>query len=309
MERTGGIKVSIEKYEPSQALQVFEKRWGTLQANQREAEGTKLVDLVALGFDPILHLQLYQGRVTTTIDGMYWWASGDKRFERMVSEPIAPALKDAYGLGPDDIGVITKLYIKGLAEPFCTGFGKASMKTDRNPVSKDHPYRMGEKRSEAQAIRKMRPIGVQVFTPEDVIEGQLVDTVTGEVRPPPEQPKTTPQKSPSAGVPPTQVPPKAPEAGQRASQGPVIADGGVAIADIKSVGGLGAYLKANYGPRATRNIVELVTGKPLSALATTEDLQAAARMVDAVAQALGDVHIVHATPEQMTAAIMQVKGG
>lgn len=224
MERTGGhMSTGLQRYEPGQALQVFEKRWGTLAPNQKDAEGAKLCDLVALGFDPILHLQLYQGRVTTTIDGMYWWVSGDKRFERMVSEPIAPNLKDAYGLGPDDIGVITKLYVKGLVEPFCTGFGKANMKTDRNPVSKDHPYRMGEKRSENQAIRKLRPIGVKVYMPEEVVEGELVDTSTGEIQEPPVAAPAAQKPAPSTKAGPAQPQGKAPAKDEFAARAEAIA--------------------------------------------------------------------------------------
>lgn len=145
--------------------------------------------LVRVGFDPRLHLEVYQGRPMVNIDGMFWWA-GQRRnptFSHIVSDPITePTLKEAYGIGPEEIGVIAKLYVKGNQEPFCTGFGRAS-KDGQKPVQhgsaveKLHPYRMAEKRAEAQAIRKFHPPAIEGFETADDEIPAGVDGATGEI--------------------------------------------------------------------------------------------------------------------------------
>lgn len=138
------------------------------------SEKEKAFALIEKGFDPAFHLLLYHDKVTTTIDGVYAWALKDPRFSRIISTPIMDAsLKEAYGLGEDEIGVLAEVYEKDHSQPFCTGFGRAS-KDAKNPVIRGsavesfHPYRMAEKRAEAQALRKFRPIGVDVPTKEEI---------------------------------------------------------------------------------------------------------------------------------------------
>jgi len=172
------------------------------------SEMQKVYALVEKGFDPILHIGIYQGRITVAIDGWWWWGRQDDRFGRIMSKPISKEMKDAYGLEDEEIGVIAELYLKGETEPHCTGFGKASKRPYtyekgvspknhpdrmRNPIDTDNPYRMAEKRAEAQVIRKFRAIGVDVMSPEEatqaMVEGTFTDVVEDSDRftAPPEQ--------------------------------------------------------------------------------------------------------------------------
>jgi len=127
------------------------------------------------GFSPQLHLTLYQGRVTVNVDGQFWWARqhSRERFD-IITKPIPNADKAQYGIAPIEIGCIAEIYRVGSNRPACTGFGRAS-RDGRNPVARgsaveaQHPYRMAEKRAEAQALRKWLAIG-DVQLPDDLAE-------------------------------------------------------------------------------------------------------------------------------------------
>ena len=137
------------------------------------SELDKAMKLVELGLDHTLHLVVYQGRITTNIDGLYFWARQHIHEPwEIVSEPIMGSeLREAYGVGNDEIGVLAKLYRVAAERPAAVGFGRAS-KNSYKPVMKgsavesSHPYRMAEKRAEAQAIRKFAALGKQLMPAE-----------------------------------------------------------------------------------------------------------------------------------------------
>ncbi len=135
----------------------------------------RAVTLVNKGFDPGFHLMLYQNRVFVTIDGHQWWLRKHYPRARIVSKPMKGEDREDYGLADYEIGVIASVYMPRIAEPVATGFGRAS-KDPQRPVSRGsavestHPYRMAEKRAEAQVIRKVCPIGVDVSSPEEAVD-------------------------------------------------------------------------------------------------------------------------------------------
>lgn len=144
-------------------------------------EAAKAFALVEKGFDPRFHLCLYQNKITLTIDGWYWWAAGHAAFGSVITDPIAEQqLREAYGVGDNEFGALAKLYLKGQDRPAFVGFGRAS-KDEKHPVIRgsfvehQHPYRMAEKRAEAQVLRKFRPIGLEVQTPEELIQEDFID--------------------------------------------------------------------------------------------------------------------------------------
>lgn len=175
-------------------------------------ELAKAEALVNLGFDPALHLGIFQGSVIVTEDGAWWWFRGDPELLTMLSKPVAADLKEAYGLAPDDIGVVTQAYRKGESMPICEGFGKASMRPytyhamrkpdnnasaevwekynanldhpdrHRNPLETAHTYRMAVKRAEVDCALKARGLGVNLgpVTELQVSEAR-VNRETGEI--------------------------------------------------------------------------------------------------------------------------------
>jgi len=152
-------------------------------------EATKAYALIALGFDAAFHMCLYHSKLTMTIDGWYWWAHRDKEFDRLTTRAIVEQEeRDAYGLTPDQIGVLASIYLKGRSEPIYTGFSHAS-KNEKAPVihgsavESKHPYRMAEKRAEAQVIRKAYPLGVDVQLPEEMSTSlSQEDDIEGEAK-------------------------------------------------------------------------------------------------------------------------------
>lgn len=302
-ETGGNMTQAIQKFEPKVGLAILERQYGAIVATERETEIRKLTVLLEKGFDPALHLMVYEGRLAVKIDGMYWWRDRDKRFARMISEPIDPALKGAYGLEPDEIGVITRIFVKGIVEAFCTGFGKASMRSytyrkgesafdhpdrKRNPIDAKHPYRMAEKRAENQAIRKFHPLGVEVETPEEMVEGEahLVDTEIGELQEPPVKATALVAHRESSSEAPArpQVSPQAPEAPPSVQAGPVVAapqeraltQAPAKAPVLKTVTDLLSQANRRYGVQK-RALEELLAGnrqgfRGVNDLATSEDL-------------------------------------
>lgn len=179
--------------EQTKALEAKKKAFRGSLVRVEEGERQKAETLLELGFDPGWHLAVYHNTVMVTKVGMWWWAAQESRFGRVVSQPIAGKdLRDAYGLGPDEIGVIAYVYLKGDTVPFCSGFGRAS-KDASKPVARGsivepaHPYLLAEKRAEIQAMKKFRPIGVKV----NVIDretGEIIEGTAQEVPEPPPQP-------------------------------------------------------------------------------------------------------------------------
>ena len=149
----------------------------SFQASILGSEIQKALALTEQGFDPFLHLVVYQGKVTTTIDALYWWADGKGQAYRVISKPIKAEEKESYGVGENEIGVIASLYVGDASEPSFTGFGRAS-KDARAPVMRgsavehQHPYRMAEKRAEAQVLRKFRALSTSVLIQEEAIESE-----------------------------------------------------------------------------------------------------------------------------------------
>ena len=175
----------------------------SFQANIGGSEIQKALALVEQGFDPFLHLVVYQGKVTTTIDALYWWADGKGIPYRVISKPIKAEEKEPYGVGENEIGVIANLYVSDAIEPSFTGFGRAS-KDAKSPVQKgsfvehQHPYRMAEKRAEAQVLRKFRALATSVPIMEEAIDGELVPENQA---PPGEAPEPIEKKRPVAAKP------------------------------------------------------------------------------------------------------------
>ena len=188
------LSTAIQKAETEKHIRSF----GDVSGDQ-VAKAIGLVE--RYGFSPYLHLTVYQKRVTTTVDGLYWWVRTHSgvAFD-MVSEVIPTTEKAQYGVAEHEIGVIAKVYRRGENRPACTGFGRASSTKGREVVQgsfveAQHPYRMAEKRAEAQALRKFLAIG-DVTLPEELeetapwngegdpleVEGRVVDESTGEIR-------------------------------------------------------------------------------------------------------------------------------
>ena len=149
----------------------------SFQASILGSEIQKALALTEQGFDPFLHLVVYQGKVTTTIDALYWWADGKGQQYRVISKPLKTEEKESYGVGENEIGVIASLYVGDASEPSFTGFGRAS-KDARAPVMRgsavehQHPYRMAEKRAEAQVLRKFRALSTSVLIQEEALESE-----------------------------------------------------------------------------------------------------------------------------------------
>ena len=164
---------------------------------------TKALTMVQrYGFNPYLHLTVYQKRIAVTVDGMYHWVRNNspEKFD-VVSKVIPAHEKEQYGVKPYEIGVIAEIYRRGEQRPACTGFGRASTDKQRpvmngSAVEAMHPYRMAEKRAEAQALRKFLAIG-DVKLPEDLVDStpweeeifvegrtipENVDGATGEIK-------------------------------------------------------------------------------------------------------------------------------
>ncbi len=194
----GNELVPLTEAQKTKALKNIETSFkGALVPSEQD----RAVSLMDKGFDPAFHLALYQNKITLTIDGYFWWAGRKDGFVSIISEPILdPELKEAYGVNEGEIGVIAKLYIKDSVAPFCTGFGRAS-KNSQTPVIKGsfvenaHPYRMAEKRAEAQAIRKWHPVGMDVQGDFDASDGNHIEGEYTDITPediPFEQPPVEP---------------------------------------------------------------------------------------------------------------------
>jgi len=172
LRRRGKLSTSLQRADVEKHLANF----GSLSNTGELDKAMALVE--THGFSPYMHLQLYQGRVMVNVDGQYWWARKNGEPFEITSSPIPNDLKSSYGVAAHEIGVIAKLYRIGAERPSCEGFGRAS--TDgRHPVQRgsaveaQHPYRMAEKRAEAQALRKWIAIG-------DIIAPDLVSAFMGE---------------------------------------------------------------------------------------------------------------------------------
>ncbi|MDD4986358.1 MAG: hypothetical protein PHQ43_11330 [Dehalococcoidales bacterium] len=158
-----------------QHRQAITKHLKSFQATLAVSEIDRALKLAQYGFDPYLHLVVYQGKITTTIDGMYWWlrVKTGHRGVRLVSEPIrGDEDREIYGIGPNEIGVMVKA-IDDKANVLASALGRAS-KDSKAPVIRgsavesQHPFRMAEKRAEAQVIRKIAPIGEELLITEEV---------------------------------------------------------------------------------------------------------------------------------------------
>ena len=160
-----------------------------------QKEISKAIALTKWGFEPQMHMMMYQGKLLIDKGGWWWWAGQDKRFERIVTRAlITKEERDAYGVLPNEIGVIASLYVKGQKEPYTTGFGRAS-KTSTTPVVRgsaveaNHPYLMAEKRAEVQVIKKFRPLGEppnvtaeDIAAMKEVVSSEESNIVEGAVR-------------------------------------------------------------------------------------------------------------------------------
>lgn len=185
----------VQEQHKTEIVRASDRLFGQLTGTNTEAEKERVTALINMGFDPRFHLEIYEGRAWVNKYGAHWWASQDERYAGIVSELITdPNVKVAYGLQPDEIGVLSHLYIHGQDQrPFVTGFGKASTKAyqsvekghpdrRRNPLDAQYPYLMAEKRAEVQAIRKFRPPSFNwqlkeereghIYTDAAVIEGK-----------------------------------------------------------------------------------------------------------------------------------------
>lgn len=133
-----------------------------------QLETNRAFDLVQKGLDPYLHIMVYDGKVCTNIDGMYYWASTHNDFQRVTTRILIGDEKAAYDPIEGDVLVIASLFKKGEHEPAYTAIGRANASHPyrNNPVERNFPHRMAEKRAEAMVIRKAYPIGAQIA--EDV---------------------------------------------------------------------------------------------------------------------------------------------
>jgi hypothetical protein len=189
-------------------------------------EVQKAMALVGFGFDANLHLQLYQGRVIIRKEGAEWWIAGgperDPTFAGYETHPVATADREAYGLGPDEIGCIAEGYRwRGNTRyKVADAFGKASTRPytyraprnvsreewnqmtpaqrselqrardearshpdyGRNPIEATNPWAMAQKRALVQLAPKMHPLGVQLLTEADVYEAQPEREAPSEAR-------------------------------------------------------------------------------------------------------------------------------
>jgi len=177
-----------------------------LQDDQKQ----RAIALVQMGFDPVLHLALYQERIIVTKPGHHFWLRSHMPGARITSRPVIdPLERDGYGLAEDELGVVASIYVPGVAESVATGFGKASRRPytyraprkgasdqeyeearqhpdrRRNPIDAEHPYDMAEKRAECQAIDKVVPLGIAMdvddYSPAPTAAGVVIDTSSRDV--------------------------------------------------------------------------------------------------------------------------------
>lgn len=169
---------AVVKHMPEETRTAIANYLGGFLFNGKAPESKEINKALALtkwGFEPQLHMSIYQGKLHIEKGGWWWWAGQDKRFDRIVSQALTTKdEREAYGVRAGEIGVVAKLYIKGGKEPYCTGFGRASTNASTpvirgSAVESAHPYLLAEKRAEVQAIKKFRPLGEPPdVTPEEM---------------------------------------------------------------------------------------------------------------------------------------------
>ena len=159
---------------PEQGLALLEKRYGAFKVPDARKQA---MALIACGWDPNLHIMIYQDRPMIVIDGWGYMVGkvADRRgmrIPRMTSHPIPASDRIPYALREDEIGVIARMFDPQDGTIMFEGFGKASNRPYtydakapwaekekhpdrlRNPIEAVHPFRMAEKRAEAQCWRK-----------------------------------------------------------------------------------------------------------------------------------------------------------
>lgn len=204
--------------ESHQAL--AQRRFGTALTTLDQTNREVLYTLLEQGFNPYTDLIIYENRPYVSIDGWYNAIQrAGRRIGRMPTRPVNQTERLDYGLRDDEVGAVCTVYLAGDSEPFTVGFGKSSAERPyrKNQVETQHPYRMAEKRAEAQALRKtLRAVGmsVEVGTVDEggnVIEGSAHEIEGDPAGAEPSQRRTVPTEPPDfieygSGEPPKRSP-------------------------------------------------------------------------------------------------------
>ncbi|KKM13664.1 hypothetical protein LCGC14_1714020 [marine sediment metagenome] len=110
------------------------------------------------GLDPLMgELMIYQGRPYVSIDARYRKAQESGQLAGVETRPATRDEREAWEIPDGDIFMRSEVYRKGIARPF-VGWGRVKAKEfakkDGYLPVEVNPQRMGEKRAEAQALRK-----------------------------------------------------------------------------------------------------------------------------------------------------------
>lgn len=124
------------------------------------AQDKKMLAEVAIsyGLDPLMgELMVYQGRPYVTIDARLRKAQESGQFAGIEARPATREEREAWEIPDGDLFFRSEVYRKGVERPF-VGWGrvlaKEMAKKDGFLPVEVNPQRMGEKRSDAQALRK-----------------------------------------------------------------------------------------------------------------------------------------------------------
>jgi len=159
---------------------VTQQAWGAFAPLFKEmGPAMQLARLHKTGFEPY-HIDLVHGSLYINIKGLEWHAKQKlgARWGRLVTTLVPEADKLAYGIGPDEIGVIAHYYARHPitldleAVPSEEGFGRASTKKGQQVIAGSaietaHPYRMAQKRAQAACLRNVAPIGIDIGTADE----------------------------------------------------------------------------------------------------------------------------------------------
>ncbi len=105
------------------------------------------------GLDPLLNeLTIYQGRPYLTIDGRERIANEHPAFNGMEIRPATDDERKGFRCAEDEHLWVCTVWRKDRQFPQ-VGYGRAGGRGDRNPVSRDFPQEMAQKRAKHRALR------------------------------------------------------------------------------------------------------------------------------------------------------------
>jgi hypothetical protein len=137
------------------------------------------------GLDPFLgELIIYQGKLYLTIDGRERIANDHPQFDGLEIRPSTAEERTAFRLGEDEHLWICHVWRKDRRVPN-VGYGRAGGRSDRNPVSRDYPQEMAQKRAKHRALRDAFSIALpdadELGAGPPRSSGRVIDADTGEL--------------------------------------------------------------------------------------------------------------------------------